>query len=126
MDLCGVVGEDRERRGGVPGLDHAVVAGHDHERDSRIAKARECVEYGGVGFRLWFYHVKEVARVDEHVRLLPDDLINPREEIVIDLLLAQVHAASGSSLLKAARPRWVSAMWMSFILLRLFVGGYEI
>ena len=32
MDLRGVVVEDRERRGSVPGLDHAVVAGHDHER----------------------------------------------------------------------------------------------
>ena len=91
VDLCGVVIEDRERRGGVPGLHHAVVAGHDHERDPGIGQTRERVEHGGIGPGLGLDRIEEVARVDEHVGLFPDDHVNRSKEVIVDLLLAQVH-----------------------------------
>ena len=55
----------------------------------------ECFENGRVGFGLRFYRVEEVARVDEDVGFLVDDIIDCLEEIIVDLLLAEVHAALG-------------------------------
>ena len=42
---------------------------------------------------LRLHRIEEVARVDEEIRLLPDDRIHCRKEIIVDLLLAHVHAA---------------------------------
>ena len=91
VDLRGVVIEDRERRGSVPGLHHAMVAGHDHERDPGFVKPGERVEHGRVGPGLGLDRIEEVARVDEHVGLFPDDHVNRSKEVIVDLLLAQVH-----------------------------------
>ncbi len=91
VDLRGMVVEDRERRGGIPGLDHAVVAGHDHERDPRLVKPGQRVEHGGIGPGLGLDRIEEVARMHEHVGLFPDDDVNRSKEIIVDLLLAQVH-----------------------------------
>ena len=88
-----VVSEDFERARCVPGLDHAVVAGDYHEGDSVRVEAFECFEHGRVGLGLRFDRVEEVARVDEGVGLLWMISSIADEEIVVDLLLAEVHAA---------------------------------
>ena len=49
----------------------------------------------GVGPGLGFYSIEEVARVDEDIGFLLDDLIYPFEKIVIDLLFPEVHPAHG-------------------------------
>jgi len=90
-DAGRVVGEDFKRRGGVPGLRHAVVPGDDDERDAGRVEPFERFEHGRVGPGLGLDRIEEVARVDEDIGLVPDNLIDRREEIVIDLLLAQVH-----------------------------------
>ena len=51
----------------------------------------------GLGLHL----VEEVARMDEHVRFLVDDLIYRFEKIVIDLLFPEVHPALGIGRLNA-------------------------
>jgi len=84
--------EHRVGRGRVPGLDHAVVPGNHHERDAGRVEPFECFEHGRVGFCLRLYGIEEVARVDEDIRLLFDDRIYCRKEIVIHLFLAQVHS----------------------------------
>lgn len=67
----------------------SVVPGNDHERDAGRVEPAGRSGHGRIGPGLGLNCIKEVARVDEHVRLLPDDLIYRRQEIVIDLLLAQ-------------------------------------
>jgi hypothetical protein len=67
----------------------------------------------GTGFG--FDGVEEVACVNKHLGFLLDNLIYRFEEIVIDLLSWRFIPLSGSRRLNAAKPKWVSAMWMSFI-----------
>lgn len=95
MDLGSMVPEDCERRCGVPGLDHAVVAGHNHERDACFVEPGEGIKGRGVGPGLGFYRIEEIARVDEHVRAFPDDRVNRSKEVIVDLPLAQVHPGLG-------------------------------
>ena len=55
----------------------------------------ERFEYRGIGPGLGLNDIEEVAFMDEHVGFLFYDLIYRFEEIVIDLLLAEVHPALG-------------------------------
>jgi|WetSurMetagenome_2_1015567.scaffolds.fasta_scaffold06963_8 hypothetical protein len=83
--------------------------------DSGSGELVNCFRSGLIGTDFGFDDIKEVACMDEHVRFLVDDLIYRFEEVIIDLLFPEVHPAPGSKRLKAAKSRWVSAMWMSFI-----------
>ncbi len=91
VDLGHVVPEHRERRGGVPGLGHAVVAGHDHERDSCIVEPGQGIERCRIGPGLGLYRVKKVAGMDKHIRPFSDDDVNRSKEVLIDLPLPHVH-----------------------------------
>jgi len=90
-----MVGQDFVRRCRVPRLDHAVVPGNHDERDAGSQEPIERFEYRGIGPGFRFDDIKEVACVDEHVGFLVDNLIYRFEEIVIDLLFPEVHAALG-------------------------------
>ena len=92
-DPGGVVVEDRVGRGRVPGLDHAVVPGDHHERDPGRVEPFERFEHRCVCLRLRLYRIEEVAGMDEDIRFFFDDRIHCRKEIVVHLLLAQVHPA---------------------------------
>ena len=50
-------------------------------------------ENGRIGPGLRFYRVKKVTGMDEDIRFCLDDLVHCRQEIIIDLLLAEVHPA---------------------------------
>ena len=126
VDLRGVVVEDRERRGGVPGLHHAVVAGHDHERDPGIAKPGERVEHGGIGAGLGLDRIEEVARMHEHIGLLPDDHVNRSKEVIVDLLLAQVHPRVRVEPGKCGEAEVRICDMDELHSLTMLVGGYEI
>ncbi len=67
-----------------------VARDHEH-RDPRIVQTGESVERRRVSAGLRFDLVKEVARVDEHVRAHGDDPVNGGKEVVVDELFAQVH-----------------------------------
>jgi len=67
----------------------SVVPGNNHERDAGRMEPSGRSGYGRVGPGPGPDRIKKIARVDEHVGLLPDNNICRRQEIVIDLLLAQ-------------------------------------
>ena len=122
VDLRGVVVEDRERRRGVPvftmlWLPVTITSGIPPR------EAGERVEHGGIGPGLGLDRIEEVARMHEHVGLFPDDDVNRSKEIIVDLLLAQVHPRVRVEPGKWARPRCVSAMWTSFIVSDFYLGG---
>ena len=79
----------------VPRLDHAVVSGNHDERDAGSLDAVERFEYGSIRPGLGLDGIEEVTRMDEHIGFLVDDLIYRFEEVVIDLLFAEVHPALG-------------------------------
>jgi hypothetical protein len=86
-----------------------MVPGNDHERDAACMESSGRSGNGHIGPGPGPDRIKKIARVDEHVGFLPDDRINRRQEIVIDLLLAQGSCCfPGPACEKAARPRWVS------------------
>ena len=68
----------------------------DYDERDQAARSRSrssSTVVGGPGLGL--NDIEEVARVDEHVRFLVDDLINRFERIVVDLLFPEVHPALG-------------------------------
>jgi hypothetical protein len=75
----------------------------------------------GTGFG--FDGVEEVASVNKHIGFLLDDLIYSLEEVVIDLFFPEVNPAFGIERLNAAKPKWVSAMWMRCIVVDFYLGG---
>ena len=71
----------------------SVVRGDNHERDAGRVEPVGRFGHGRAGPGPGPDRIKEVARVDERVGLLPDDLIDRQlVEIIVDLLLAQIHA----------------------------------
>ena len=74
----------------------SVVPGNNHERDAGRVEPFKRSGHGRVGPGPGPDCIKKVARVDEYVGLLPDDLIN-RElvKIIVDLPLAQGSWSSG-------------------------------
>jgi len=89
----------------------------------KMVEPVECFGYGGICPGLGLDGIEEVARVDEDVWFLLYDLIYRFEKIVIDMLLAEVLPLSGSRRLNAAKPKWVSAMWMMCIVVEFYLGG---
>ena len=79
--------------------------------------------YGGICPGFGLDGIEEVACVDEDVWFLLYDLIYRFEKIVIDLFSRRFIPLSGSRRLKAARPKWVSAIWMRCILVDFYLGG---
>ena len=76
-------------------MSHAVVPGDHDERDTSGVETVECFERRGISPSLGLDDIEEVACVDEHVGFLLDDLIYRFEEIIVHLLLAEVHPAVG-------------------------------
>jgi hypothetical protein len=58
-------------------------------------KPVEGFEHGRVGPGLGLDDIEEVAGMDKHVGLMAYDLIYHPQEVVIDLLLSEVHATLG-------------------------------
>jgi len=78
-----------------PRLDHAVVSGDHNEWYPGSMKPVERFELCRVGPGLGFNNIEEVACMDEHVGFFFDNCIYCRQEIIVHLLLAEVHPALG-------------------------------
>jgi len=75
---------------------HFSRSGPDaHERDASRVEAVECFEHGCVCPGPGLDDIEEVARVDEHVGFFFDNCIDCRQEVIVHLLLAEVHPALG-------------------------------
>jgi hypothetical protein len=72
-------------------------------------------EHGGIRPGPGFDYIEEVAGMDEDNWFLVDDIISRFEEVVIDLFSRMFISLSGLRWLNAAKPKWMSAIWMSFI-----------
>src|SRR5665647_121399 len=90
-----MIRKDFVRRCRVTGLDHAVVPGYYDEWDPGCVELVECFKHRCIGPGLGFYHIKEIASMDEHVGFLLYDLIYRFEKIIVHLLFPEVHPALG-------------------------------
>jgi len=93
-----------------------VVPGKHDERDAGLVEPVECFEYGYVSPGSGFDDIEEVACMDKDIGFLVDDLIYRFLENCHRPAFPGGSCRSlGSRRLNAAKPKWVSAMWMSFI-----------
>jgi len=75
---------------------------------------------------LGFDDIEEVARVDEHVGFLFDYTSIADRKLSYTCFSRRFIPLSGSRRLNAAKPKWVSAMWMRFIFVDFYLGVYGI